>query len=172
MSEESFHMFWGGPFSQWCPSRFNIDGRSFNCAEQYMMWSKATLFGNDEKATQILDSGSPREQKALGRQVSNFDTDRWNQVACYYVYKGNLAKFTQNPDLLQDLLDTYPLTLVEASPYDKIWGIGLDAKDPRAYDRSTWLGTNWLGQVLTDLRNHIDAGQLSIAFGYPSWLKH
>ena len=71
------------------------------------------------------------------------------------MFQGNYAKFTQNPDLLKTLIDTIGTTLVEASPYDKVWGIGLAEDDPKALNRETWEGTNWLGEVLTDLRTYL-----------------
>jgi ribA/ribD-fused uncharacterized protein len=152
---EPFTHFWSGPFSQWHGCRFVVDGRVYNCTEQYMMEQKAILFGDDEAAEKIRRARHPKEQKSLGRKVRNFDAARWNLVARDIVFAGNWAKFTQDERLKGALLATRGTTLVEASPYDAIWGIGLAESDPRAADRSTWQGTNWLGQVLTAVRDEI-----------------
>lgn len=156
--EEQFTFFWAGPFSQWHISEFEIDGIKYNCTEQYMMAMKAKTFGDEGAHTLIMNAKSPKTQKALGRKVTNFDPKHWNAVARDIVYVGNHAKFTQNEDLLKGLMSTKGTTLVEASPYDKIWGIGLDAKDMRSRSRDTWKGTNWLGEVLTKLREELEKG--------------
>lgn len=152
---ERFTFFWSGPFSQWHGCRFVVDGRAYNCAEQYMMHQKAVLFGDAEAAGRIMQASHPREQKALGRKVRSFDATRWSAAARDIVFAGNWAKFTQDERLKAALLATRGTTLVEASPHDAIWGIGLAETDPRALDRSTWQGTNWLGQVLTAVREAI-----------------
>ena len=150
---EQFTFFWNGPFSQWHLSDFTVNDITFNCAEQYMMYEKAMLFEDYDTAVKILETDSPKEQKALGRMVSDFDPDRWNEVARHIVFAGNVAKFTQNNQLKEAVLKTKGTILVEASPYDKIWGIGLKQSDPRALKRETWRGSNWLGEVLTKVRD-------------------
>jgi len=140
------------PFSQWYRCSFAVDGVTFNCAEQFMMHGKARLFSDDDVAREILAADHPKTQKALGRKVSNFVPDVWDRECQRIVTDGNRAKFTQNAELLEKLLATKGTTLVEASPYDRIWGIGLAASDPRASDPSKWLGKNLLGKVLTELR--------------------
>jgi len=149
---EQFTFFWSGPFSNWHPSPFQIDGVRYNCSEQYMMAEKARMFNDPVMLNKIMSSVSPREQKAYGRQIKDFNADAWNKVARDVVYKGCLAKFTQNELLKNILLGTRGTTLVEASPQDCIWGIGLPQDDPRAKNRHEWLGTNWLGEILTKLR--------------------
>jgi len=126
----------------------------YNCAEQYMMFQKALHFKDYESADAIMQAKDPRRQKRLGRQVKNFNEKRWNEIAREVVYFGNLLKFTQNKDLLFYLVNCTE-TIVEASPVDKIWGIGLDAANPDCLDRSKWLGKNWLGQVLTKVRDNM-----------------
>lgn len=155
---KNFVFFWGHekdqkPFSNWYPCKFTIDGIEFNCTEQHMMYHKALTFGDHEIAEQILKSDSPSKQKKLGRKVDGFDADVWAARAKEIVYNGNKAKYTQTPDLMKDLLETHQKELVEASPYDAIWGIGMTENDPSALDKSKWMGTNWLGEVLTKLRN-------------------
>lgn len=120
-----------------------------------MMAEKARLFNDTATLAKIMASPDPREQKAYGRAVQGFDRDKWDAVARDVVYKGCLAKFTQNPDLKATLLATGDTVMVEASPVDSIWGIGLDKSDPRAQDPSQWRGTNWLGEVLMRVRKDI-----------------
>jgi len=152
---EDMVLFWNGPFSQWEPCEFVVDGIEYNCAEQYMMAEKARMFEDEATLEEIMDTDDPKEQKRLGRLVEGFDEDRWNAVAVDIVVKGNLAKFGQNPEFKKVLLDTEDKIIVEASPYDRIWGIGLRENDPRAWDRNSWLGTNWLGEALCRVRDEL-----------------
>lgn len=152
---EQFHMFWGGPFSQWFPSPFTIEGVQYNCAEQYMMAKKAQLFGDDEALAEIMAATHPAHQKSVGRSVKNFNEDQWNAVARDVVFRGNMAKFSQDDALCRYILATGDIEIVEASPEDVIWGIGLSADHPDAQDKSKWKGTNWLGQVIMDVRESI-----------------
>lgn len=147
-----FVFFWSGWPSQWHPSTFVVDGVTYSCAEQFMMAEKARLFGDRRTLAKILAATSPKEHKALGRGVSPFDEARWTGACREIVYRGNLAKFGQDEELGALLLATGTKTLVEASPLDRIWGIGLAAEDPRATDRSAWRGKNWLGEALMRVR--------------------
>jgi len=147
--------FWSGPFSQWYKSNFTLDGITFNTAEQYMMYHKAMLFNDTEIAKQILNTGDPKTQKALGRKVQNFNMSKWNEHCLQIVFKGNHAKFTQNKYLYRQLLNTGSTLLVEASPYDSIWGIGLNETDAKKTPEHEWPGSNWLGQTLTNLRDFL-----------------
>jgi ribA/ribD-fused uncharacterized protein len=159
--QRRFTFFWRqeSPFSQWHPIEFMVEGKRFTCAEQYMMYGKAVLFGDQEVAERILASASPKTHKALGRKVRGFDEQRWKRERERIVYEGNRAKFTQNADLLQVLLATAGTELVEASPLDRIWGVGLSAEDPRIQNPSQWRGQNLLGKVLTRLRDELLAGR-------------
>jgi ribA/ribD-fused uncharacterized protein len=154
MENEEFHFFWDGPFSQWHPSPMTIDGGTYNCAEQYMMYIKAQIFEDEDTATKIMESQHPAQQKALGRKVKNFDKKKWDAIARLVVYKGNMNKFQQNDELRERLMETTG-TIVEASPHDPIWGIGLSENDPRCKSRDTWQGTNWLGEVVTAVREQL-----------------
>lgn len=145
------------PFSQWHRCSFTVGADRFGCAEQYMMHGKALLFGDVEIAAKILAVAHPRDHKALGRNVKNFDDAVWKREREAIVLAGNRAKFTQNPELLELLLATAGTTLVEASPRDRIWGIGLSASDPRAHDPAQWRGQNLLGAILTRLRDELAA---------------
>lgn len=151
MSKYTF--FWKEPFSQWYKSPFTVNGIVYNCAEQYMMHQKAILFGDHKAALNIMQADHPRDQKTYGRGVIGFDEKIWNNIARSIVYTGNYAKFTQSA-FLGDLLEaTEGTILVEASPYDRIWGIGYAANDAMA-NFNNW-GLNWLGEVLTTLRNDL-----------------
>ena len=148
-----FLFFWHGWPSQWHPSPFEVDGVSYRCAEQFMMAEKARLFGDDPTLAKILAADDPKTHKALGRQVQNFHPKTWTRACRGIVERGNLAKFSQDDTLRQLLLDSHPKRLVEASPYDTIWGIGLRASDPRASNPEQWRGTNWLGLSLEAVRD-------------------
>jgi ribA/ribD-fused uncharacterized protein len=153
----SMVLFWKppNPFGQWTESPFVIGDIFYNCAEQFMMAEKARLFDDREIELQILQAMEPRKQKKLGQQVTGFRDDLWMVNRCDIVFRGNMAKFTQNPSLREVLLQTGDRQLVEASPLDKIWGIGLAANDPQAYDPCQWLGENLLGMVLERVRDHL-----------------
>lgn len=151
---DKYVFFWGGPFSQWFASSFRDEkGITYSCAEQYMMAQKALLFGDVDIYNQILSTDNPKQQKALGRKVRNFDPKKWDIVCKDIVKQGNMAKFSQNPKLKQMLRETGDRKLVEASPYDKIWGIGLGENDPRIHDEKNWQGKNYLGEVLMEVRD-------------------
>jgi ribA/ribD-fused uncharacterized protein len=120
-----------------------------------MMYGKAILFADAEIAAEILEAASPRQHKALGRKVRNFNDATWKARREQIVAAGSRAKFTQNAELRQALLDTAGTELVEASPFDRIWGIGLAASDPRAENPAQWRGQNLLGKILTRLRDEL-----------------
>lgn len=151
---ENFIFFYNGLFSQWFFAPMIIDGVEYTCCEQYMMAEKARLFNDQEILVKILEAKSPARQKKLGRQIKNFDKEIWNQVCRDIVYKGNYAKFTQNKSLMDSLEQTKGKLLVEASPYDCIWGIGLSIYDAQS-DSSKWKGTNWLGEAITKVRKDL-----------------
>ena len=149
---DGFVFFWSGWPSQWHPSPFTVADVTYSCCEQFMMAEKARLFGDEDILRSILAADHPREHKALGRKVKGYDDARWTGVCQGIVYQANLAKFTQNPKLRALLVATGSATLAEASPTDRIWGIGLAAEDPRATDPSAWRGKNWLGEALMRVR--------------------
>lgn len=139
--------------SQWCQSAFTIDDVVYRTAEHWMMAEKARLFDNDVLRERIIDCTSPGEAKALGRMVENFDEQTWVMHRQSIVLEGSIQKFTQNPELRSYLLNTSGRILVEASPVDPVWGIGLAADDPRAYDPTRWKGFNLLGFALMETRD-------------------
>jgi hypothetical protein len=139
--------------SQWFIKSFVIDKITYNCCEQYMMAEKARFFKDEETLILIMNATEPKEQKSQGRKVKNFNNDdEWNQVADEIVFKGNLAKFSQNQDLKQLLLSTGDKMFVECSPYDKIWGNGLNITDTLNTTPENWLGTNRLGKAIMRVR--------------------
>lgn len=151
--DEKFTFFHSGPFSQWHPSQFvDEDSIEYSCAEQYMMYKKAVLFGDSTSAKKILKTRNPREQKCLGRKIKGFKESTWKKHREEIVFRGNLLKFGQNPTLQKRLLETTGTTLVEASPADQIWGIGLREGDQRTLCRKTWRGLNLLGEILVKVR--------------------
>ncbi len=120
-----------------------------------MMYGKAILFRDIDSANKILSTNNVREQKQLGRQVKNFNKEIWDLNATSIVYNGNKEKFRQNKEFLNLLLSTKGQTIVEASPDDNIWGIGLTKDQEESKSIFTWKGTNWLGIILTELREEI-----------------
>lgn len=153
-----FIFFWGGYLSNWFVSLFEIDGVTYFCVEQYMMAMKAKIFNDTNILQKIMQSNDQREVKALGRKVKNYNDEVWSKERIKVVYDGNLAKFTQNKKLKDYLLSTKDKVLVEASPYDEIWGIGLDKAEQRVNNPNNWLGTNYLGFTLMEVRKAIKEG--------------
>lgn len=148
-----------GCLSQWWPARFTVDGLIYPTAEHYMMAGKALLFRDAAKAQEIRHAAHPGAAKTLGRQVAGFDERLWVERRFEIVVTGNLAKFSQHPELAQFLLGTAGRVLVEASPRDRIWGIGLAAGDDRAASPETWQGLNLLGFALMEVRHRLGGQQ-------------
>ncbi len=146
-------------FSQWYPAPFAIDGVSYSSAEHYMMAAKARLFGDTAALAKVLAAPSPGAAKEAGRGVQGFDEARWCAHRWDIVVNANLAKFDQNPALGAFLRATGALVLVEASPVDAVWGIGLSADDPAAQDPASWKGLNLLGFALMQVRARLGAAQ-------------
>jgi ribA/ribD-fused uncharacterized protein len=151
----TYTFFWGNssPFSQWHKSEFIIAGTRFTSAEQYMMYRKAELFNDGWASKEIMATSNPREIKAWGRKVQNFDAKMWASVAYDFVIRGNLAKFSQSEKMRNVLLDTGDSIIVEAAPNDAIWGIGLDEATAIITPPEKWPGTNLLGKALMEVRN-------------------
>jgi len=148
-------------FSNWYPKEFVIEGIQYNCVEQYMMARKAILFGDVDTYQKIMASDDPGECKNLGKLVSNFDPAIWDSCKREIVYNANNAKFTQNPELMAKLRDTGDAVLAEASPQDKIWGIGMTADDPDVRDPEKWSGENLLGGILMQIREESNRGRVA-----------
>ena len=141
--------------SQWFPSPFEIDGVAYATAEHFMMASKARLFRDREALASILAAPTPTEAKELGRGVRDYDDDAWSRARVDAVVRGNLAKFGQSAGLRAFLLGTAPRVLVEASPRDRVWGIGMAASNPAARDPAAWRGQNLLGFALMEARDRL-----------------
>lgn len=142
-------------FSQWYKSPFTVDGNTYTTAEHWMMAKKALLFANNDIFEQTLKVHTPAEAKKLGRKVKNFDEKIWNDNRMNIVVEGNLHKFSQHPDLADFLRNTYNKILVEASPVDNIWGIGLNQNSKGVYNPYKWRGENLLGFALMEVRDRL-----------------
>ena len=151
----NYTFFWKDKIAQWNMETFKENDIVFCCAEGYMMYQKALLFKDNIKAEEILKSNSPREIQKLGREISNFNEELWNQHKENIVIQANMLKFSQNSHLLDILLSTEDTILVEASPYDKIWGVGLGQDDPLIIDEKNWKGQNLLGKCLMEVRKNL-----------------
>jgi ribA/ribD-fused uncharacterized protein len=138
--------------SQWFPAKFTIEDVSYLTAEHFMMAQKARLFNDKLSLQKILASQTAAEAKALGRQVAGFNEEVWNAHCFDIVVEANRAKFSQNARFGKWLLDTAPKVLVEASPQDCIWGIGMNKNDPNSLDPRLWRGRNLLGFALMEVR--------------------
>ncbi|MCO1334199.1 NADAR family protein [Microbulbifer sp. OS29] len=153
---DKYYFFWMHQFGQW--TKRNItdpDGVNYNCCEQYMMYKKAMLFGDVKVSEKILLEDDPEVQQQFGREVSGYDSSIWNLNKIGIVWYGNYLKFTQHADLAERLIDTGNKVLVEASPYDLVWGVGWSADSDEILDQGNWRGKNLLGKVLMSVRSSI-----------------
>jgi len=157
--QKTYVYFWSvkdkdyGCFSQWYPAEFEEDGVVFSCTEQYMMAKKALLFKDQDIYNRILNEDSPKKMKALGRKVKNFDPNIWAKERYSIVFCANMLKFGYDMDLLEILQSTGDAVIAEASPYDKIWGIGVQKK--KGLTESGWKGLNLLGKALMEVRESV-----------------
>ena len=140
-------------FSQWYEAPFELNGIKYFTAEHYMMAEKARLFNDDSILAQIIAVKHPAEAKKLGRLVQGFDQEIWEKNRFKIVVQGNVGKFQQNPNLKEFLANTKARILVEASPRDRIWGIGLGKDNPNAENPEKWRGENLLGFALMEVRS-------------------
>jgi ribA/ribD-fused uncharacterized protein len=142
-------------FSQWYDSPFVVDRVKYLCAEHFMMAEKAKLFKDDEIRKKIISADNPGAAKQFGRQVRKFDENIWKKNRFEIVVKGNIEKFSQNKELLNFLISTNERVLVEASPVDKIWGIGLAVDNQNINFPEKWKGLNLLGYALMEVRSRL-----------------
>lgn len=142
-------------FSQWTKADFWSVANTYCCMEQFMMEKKAELFDDKEIQKQIMQSSEPKQIMTLGRKVRNFDETVWNEVKYSIVLNGNYLKFSQNSKLRAFLLSTGNDVLVEASPYDGIWGIKMEETNENVLNPSKWRGENLLGFALMEVRDEI-----------------
>ena len=161
-----FFFFWGHQpsqdgtitkscFSQWWVAPFDVDGIVYKTAEHWMMAEKARLFNDNAALQQIIETKTPEEAKKCGRLIQNFVVETWDREKFGIVVRGNTHKFSQHPALKAFLLGTKDQVLVEASPMDTIWGIGLDASSPVIENPSAWMGENLLGYALMETRDKL-----------------
>ena len=145
--------FWGDPtLSNWGPAEFNHKGLKFYNSEQAYMYEKAMYFDDKEIAQQILENDNPRTAKNLGRKVKNFNEDEWASAGYDFMIDVCYAKFKQNEHLAEVLLSTGNKIIVEGSPYDKIWGVGLHWTSEKILNEANWRGKNLLGKALMEVR--------------------
>ena len=165
-NEPGFLFFWGHTpkqdtvidkscLSQWFASPFTVNGIVYLTAEHWMMAKKAELFNDHEMQETILSSNKPSVAKELGRKVKNFDPDTWANACMAIVIEGNLHKFSQEEALKKFLLDSGKKVIVEASPRDPVWGIGLSQDAPEAANPFRWKGSNLLGFALMEVRDRL-----------------
>ena len=160
LNKDNIICFWreteeNGVYSQWYKSEMIIDGIKYLYCEQYMMHQKAILFKDYEIAKEIMKADNPSDMKVLGRKVKNFNQKIWDENKEEIVYIANINKFSQNEKLKTELLNTGNKTIIETSPYDKIWGIGLTRFDKRVLDTSQWKGQNLLGKAIMKVRDEL-----------------
>ena len=141
--------------SNWYLEPFRVGDKQYTCIEQYMMESKAILFGDAETGAEILAEPEPGQIKLLGRKIRGFDEELWNRFKYRIVLTGCYYKFACSADLRRYLLSTGDATPVEANPADRIWGVALAADDPDIQDPSKWGGTNLLGRILMEVREEL-----------------
>ncbi len=164
--ENKFLFFWGHQpsndgtitktcFSQWWESSFLVEGIEYKSAEHWMMAKKAELFNDKENLKQIIQCKTPAEAKKLGREVRNYNDTIWLEKRFDIVKNGNHHKFSQNKDLLEFLLNTNERIIVEASPVDPIWGIGMASDDKDINNPEKWKGLNLLGFALMEVRDEL-----------------
>lgn len=140
-------------FSQWYPSPFVVDNTEFKTAEHWMMAQKALLFNDSDIFSKIVKADKPGEVKELGRKIRGFDDITWNEKKFQIVKTGNIHKFSQNKSMKDFLISTGDRVIVEASPTDKIWGIGLPQDAKMIDNPHTWKGENLLGFALMEVRD-------------------
>ncbi|MDB6132341.1 MAG: hypothetical protein JWM59_584 [Verrucomicrobiales bacterium] len=167
--EPKWAFFWGHTLSKdgsvtkscfsqwWAGNAFTLEGITYPTAEHWMMAEKARLFHDRKGLANILTAKSPAVAKKLGRQVAGFEEEIWLRHRWEIVLRGNAAKFGQHPELKQFLLGTGDRILVEASPYDRVWGIGLAATHADAARPENWKGLNLLGFALMEIRRQFQS---------------
>lgn len=154
MKETLTHLyFWGSIYSNWTKCSFKDNVHTYTSAEAYMMVQKAYLFNDKESVSLILKTSNPKKQKALGRLIKGFNEEAWNKHKLDIVTTGVYLKFSQNEELKAKLLATGDKILVEGSPYDRVWGVGLKWDSPEILDEKNWKGQNLLGVALMNVRD-------------------
>ena len=163
IDKEQFLMFYSARsvFSNFHPSKFSMSGIDFTSNEQYYQYKKAEFFRDTVKMKMIISAQTPALQKKLGSSIRPFDKKEWSTVSRQHMFNGCCGKFAQNPSMASKLKSTVGWTLVEASPSDLIWGIGMSRFDLASSNRMNWKGQNLLGQVLMEIRDNYSLDTLS-----------
>ena len=143
--------------SQWWPCEFTDGDLRYCCAEQFMMAAKARCFHDEFTQHRILAENDPAAIKKLGRQVRNFSPVLWNEKKCAIVIEGISSSSCRKLPYEIFLLTTGDMVMVEASPSDCIWGIGLRRDDPDSREPEKWRGENLLGFALMEVRDLLRA---------------
>lgn len=138
--------------SNWYLSAFEVDGMRFSSMEQYMMYQKAMTFHDETVADKIMRESDFAKIKQYGREVSSYDDVVWNGIRQIVVYRGLLAKFSQNEELKQKLKKTGDAILAECAVNDRVWATGISMKDERRFEMDKWKGENLLGFALMQVR--------------------
>ncbi|MBQ1514848.1 MAG: NADAR family protein [Lachnospiraceae bacterium] len=141
-----------GFLSNWYPSPFELDGQRFSSVEQYIMYRKCVLFGDEASAAAVMATDDPEAQKAVGRRATGYNANAWEGARPMVLLRGLLAKFGQNEDLKRLLLETDDAYLVECAGSDKIWACGVRLGDEKRFDAENWAGSNILGFTLMEVR--------------------
>jgi ribA/ribD-fused uncharacterized protein len=152
---DTHFFFYRHILGQWHIHPFTVDGITFNCPEQFMMYSKAILFKDEETAEKILHEEKPFNHQQLGRKVKNYSQYIWDHAKFNVIVAGNMARFREDEKGRQVLFDSDPLILVEASPTDLVYGVGLSETDPLILDEANWRGQNLLGKALMKVRTEL-----------------
>ena len=148
--------FWGSIFSNFYKASFEYKGQTFSSSEQAFMWCKARHFGDVNSCHLILGTNSPKAAKMLGRKVVGFDNAEWDKVRYGYMVEVLKCKFEQDISLKNALLKTQNLVLIEGSPYDSVWGVGIHWQEPNCLVPSKWKGLNLLGKALMEVRDYLE----------------
>lgn len=149
--------FYGGQaiYSNFWPCKFTNGAVDFTTTEQAFMYYKALFMGDNSTALKILNTAHPKDCKQLGREIKFYDNSLWSDIRFGTMVYVNRLKFTQNAAFTKELIETGDRILVEASPYDKIWGIGLGLDNPDIYNQGKWQGQNLLGKALMEVRKSL-----------------
>ena len=149
--------FWGSQLSNFYPCKFVLDDEIWISSEQYFMASKAQCFFDEESYLQIRKTTTPEEAKKLGRKVKGFNDSVWNMVKYHVMKDAVYAKFSQNEDLKKFLLspEFEEKYFVEGSPFDGVWGVKIDYRNPDIDNPENWNGENLLGKVLNEIREKL-----------------